>query len=1014
MKKPIVIACCLALVFSFFQLQAPVANAGYEELPAFPGAEGFGYAAKGGRGGEVYHVTSYELTGPGTFYDALTTAGETPRTIVFDISGDLTVPKIVLRNKSNITIAGQTAPGDGVRIRSENIRFYNCRDIVIRYMTFRTAEGGTDDTMYFEDCQNVIIDHSSFSWGGDEVLSIKSKDYENPKSKNITVQWSIISEGRLTHSMGGLIEMNTITMHHNLYAHNNDRNPKTKGQIDFVNNVLYNWGQFPYVAGGESGTKGYGNVVGNYFIAGVNSMDPQYAVVRGNENYQVYLENNRIDSNKNGVVDGVDAGTGIIEAKRPSVVVDERFEYPLVHTESPEDAYRNVMAHAGSSLARDAVDRRVIDSVKAGTGAIIGHEKDPGPYPPLKRSTGPADADLDGMPDEWEQSNGLNPLDPLDRNGDRDGDGYTNLEQYLNELAAPDFPRNYPMTPAPWAGTPFEPPVEPEPAPEPVISPVMDGETVRNVVINDNSGSGAANAANWSVQASLQPGDIVFGDRMTGSKVYKFVTVPDSVKGTEWIRSAMESRSSTSSDLLSFVLAADADVYVAYDTRISSIPSWLSSYDNTGEKIVDDQPVEFRLYKKRYAAGSVVTMGANGNTSRCNYFVIVKPSSPETEPPANGPEALTAGYAADDNAVSLAWPSVSEATYYLVYRSSLFDEGYRAIDSVAASTYSAPEQDFELRYTDTDVVQGVSYRYQVSAVNAGGESPLSDSASVTAYDPALPAPSAPTGLQAPLVRSLSAKLSWTPVEGAVGYQIYRASGATGSYEWIGGSLTAEYTDRTVSPSTSYSYRVSAVGGGGESEPSDGITVTTKNAVSAPQTPFGLAAVQASASGVLLQWNAVSEAETYNIYRKGNADSAYALIGSTDSAAYTDRSISVGESGYSYRVTAVNEMGESAPSGEIAVAVPAPSAPSGLTFGYVGETFVGLIWTTAEGASQYSIYRAKAGESEYELAGTAKVGAYYDRTAAPGTHYTYYVVAQNGGGQSSKSETVKVTTLHKER
>ncbi|WJH32885.1 hypothetical protein N6H14_21845 [Paenibacillus sp. CC-CFT747] len=350
MKRWLGLLMSLVMVWSLWQLPTPAAHAGYDRLPAFPGAEGFGYAAAGGRGGEVYHVTSYELTGPGTFHDALLTAGTTPRTIVFDISGEITIPQIVVKNKANLTIAGQTAAGDGVTIRGNNIRFINCSDIVVRYLRFRMGhQSFQDDTMYFEDCRNVMIDHSSFSWGSDEVLSIKSKDYDHPKSKNISVQWSIISEGLLTHSMGGLIEMNTITMHHNLYAHNNDRNPKTKGQIDFVNNIIYNWGSFPYVAGGESGTKSFGNVVGNTFIAGINSANPDYAVVRGNENYKVYLADNRIDSNRNGVLDGTDTGTGMIEPERPSVVVPERFEYPPVHTQKPEEAYELVLKHSGAS-----------------------------------------------------------------------------------------------------------------------------------------------------------------------------------------------------------------------------------------------------------------------------------------------------------------------------------------------------------------------------------------------------------------------------------------------------------------------------------------------------------------------------------------------------------------------------------------------------------------------------------------------------------------------------------------
>ncbi|MBW7457153.1 pectinesterase, partial [Paenibacillus sepulcri] len=630
MKRWLAIVLCIVLGLSLFQPPIPTAKASYDAISAFPGAEGFGYSAAGGRGGEVYHVTSYELTGPGTFHDALMTAGTTPRTIVFDISGEITIPQIVVSDKSRITIAGQTAPRDGVTIRGNNIRFINCSDIVIRYLRFRMGvQNFNDDTMYFEDCQNVIIDHSSFSWGTDEVLSIKSKDYDNPKSKNITVQWSIISEGLLTHSMGGLIEMNTITMHHNLYAHNNDRNPKTKGQIDFVNNIIYNWGGYPYVAGGESGTKGYGNVTGNYFIAGVNSASPQYAVVRGNENYSLYLENNRIDSNKNGILDGTDTGTGMMEAEKPSVVVPERFEYPPVHMQDPEVAYDYILDHSGASLVRDKVDQRVINSVRKQTGVIIGHENDVGGFPHLAQGRAPRDTDLDGMPDAWEKAKGLNPNNPEDRNGDRNKDGYTNLEDYLNKLAAPGFPVNYPEAPPAWSGTPFIPPVEPTTEPESGPVPSLDGNAVRSVVVRDNSSNGSGNAANWSVEENLQTGDFVAGDRLTGSSVYKFVTIPDELKGMEWIRSAVGSRSATSDDLLSFYLAADADVYVAHDSRITTRPLWLtSSYEDTALIIADDQPVQFKLYKKHYTAGSYVTMGANNSTSSMNYFVILKPANP--------------------------------------------------------------------------------------------------------------------------------------------------------------------------------------------------------------------------------------------------------------------------------------------------------------------------------------------------------------------------------------------------
>lgn len=1000
MKKLLTLIVCIVLWVSIVPLQLSANGAEVEAevvaddvLPAFPGAEGFGYAAKGGRGGEVYHVTSYELTGPGTFHDALTTVGDTPRTIVFDISGEITIPQIVVRNKSNITIAGQTAPGDGVTIKGNNIRFIDCDDIIIRYLRFRMGDQSfNDDSMYFEDSRNVMIDHSTFSWGTDEVLSILSKDYNNPRSKNITVQWSIMSEGLLTHSMGGLIEMNTISMHHNLYAHNNDRNPKTKGQIDFVNNIIYNWGGYPYVAGGESGTKGYGNVVGNYFIAGLNSANPQYAVVRGNENYSLYLHNNRIDSNKNGVLDGTDTGAGMMEQERPSVLVPERFNYPLVHTQEPEAAYDYVLDYSGASLVRDAVDKRIVNNVRNQTGAIIGHEDDVGGFPVLNPGTAPVDTDRDGMPDEWELAHGLDPNDPEDRNGDSNGNGYTNLEDYLNELAAPGFPPNYPTEPPAWSGPPFTPPVEPEPeAPAPEPAPSMDGQLIRNVVINDNSSNGTANAANWSVEGNLQPGDLVAGDR----DAYRFVTIPDELQGMEWIRTAVGSRSATSNNLLSFYLTADAEVYVAHDSRIAAKPEWLSSYEDTGELIADDQPVQFKLYKKPYSAGSYVVMGANNNTSRMNYFVILKPTQPQMEPPADSPSGLTGDWNEEAGSLSLQWSPVSGAEAYLIYRSSSKDNHFRAEASSAAAAYE-----------DTNVEQGVTYTYKVSALNGGGESPQSEPVEVVTFDPAQPVPSAPTGLQVSATRSLSVDLEWTPVENAISYSLYRASVTDSTYKKIGYSLTADFTDKTVEPSTSYTYTVSATGVGGESEPSVSVSAATKPPVAFPQVPEGLTAGEITTSSFEIQWDPVDGAESYSVYRKADGQSAFIPIASSSAASYIDKSVSVGQTGYSYKVTAVNEMGESAQSAELAMAMPLPAAPTDLTVGLVGESFVGLIWTSQGGENQVNIYREADGEVQH--LGYAKVNTYYDRTVKPDVEYTYYIKAQNAGGESDPSNIVKVT------
>ncbi|MGF0118616.1 fibronectin type III domain-containing protein [Promicromonospora sp. Marseille-Q5078] len=973
---------------------AAPASAGYDALPAFPGAEGFGYAATGGRGGEVYHVTSKELTGPGTFHDALTTAGDVPRTIVFEIAGDVAIPQIVVRDKHGITIAGQTAPGDGVTITGNTIRFVESSDIVIRNMRFRLGSASTDDAMYIEDSQDVIVDHSSFSWAGDEVLSIKSKDYDDPRSKNITVQWSIMSEGRLTHSMGGLVEMNTISMHHNLYAHNNDRNPKTKGVMDFVNNVVYNWGDFPYVAGGESGTKGYGNVVGNYFVAGVNSANPTAGVVRGNENYQVFLDDNRIDSNRDGVLNGRNTGSGMIEAARPAIRVPERFEYPPVHSQSPRRALDLTLDHAGSSVVRDAVDARVVEEVRHQTGAIIGDESDVGGYPELDEGTPAPDADRDGMADDWERARGLDPADPEDRNGDDDGDRYTNLEEYLHELAAPGFPKGYPMTPVDWSGEAFEPPA-PE-APEAAPTAPMNGDAIRSAVVTDSSSTGAENAALWSIQQNLQVGDYAAGDRMTGSKAYRFTQVPDELRGTEWVRSAVASRAAPDDDLLSFYLPLDADVYVAHDTRISPRPAWLTdTYEATGGTVTDDHGGEWDVFRAHFPAGSRVVTGANGGGTVLNYFVAVDPVPGDSTPVAAAPGDVRAE-ASGDSSVAVTWSGSDGATAYLVERASSSDPAMRVVGSTADTSFR-----------DDDVEAGVPYRYRVTAVGPGGSSDASSevSALVTAGTTTAPAPG---DLDVTAERSYSVDLGWAEVDGATAYGVYRAPAGGGTFELLAHVAGPGYTDETAEPSSTYRYAVTTVSPGGESEPSSDVEAATSGPLDPAVAPAGVRATEVSAAAFTLDWEPVDGAETYQVYRR-DSGGAFAPVGTTTEPGFTDDTISASVASYDYAVAAVNELGESEQSESVTVPLPVPAPPTDLRVGRQGATFTGLVWTSGGGATEYRVLRSEAGGEPQEV-GVAKVHTTYDRDLEPGTEYTYRVVAVNAAGTSEPSVALEASTL----
>ncbi|MCW6006798.1 hypothetical protein K1W54_19735 [Micromonospora sp. CPCC 205371] len=397
------------------QTMAPFAAA-----PAFPGAVGFGAAVTGGRGGAVYHVTNLNDSGPGSFRDAVS---QGPRIVVFDVGGYINLAS-PLSIKSNITVAGQTAPGDGVATRGYQVSLSNADNVIVRYMRFRhgLTPSQNRDGITINEGSNQIFDHVSVSWGRDENFSINS-------STNITVQNSIISEGLDPHSCGGLIQSDGVTLFRNLYAHNKTRNPKVKGRNQFVNNVVYNWGSDAYIEGDSAG-RSDANVIGNYFVKGP-STGTAGPFTRGNLNFHIYASGNYYDADKDGALDGrpttaADLGNVVVEpAPFPS-----RATTPV----SASAAHQAVVDQAGASLRRDPVDRRLITDLTRQTGAIITDPAAVGGFGSLAGGPAPPDGDRDGMPDAWERSNGLNPANAADGD-DYAADGYTNVERYLNSIA---------------------------------------------------------------------------------------------------------------------------------------------------------------------------------------------------------------------------------------------------------------------------------------------------------------------------------------------------------------------------------------------------------------------------------------------------------------------------------------------------------------------------------------------------------------------------------------------------
>ncbi|HEX8117472.1 MAG TPA: pectinesterase family protein, partial [Pyrinomonadaceae bacterium] len=412
---------------------------GTEPLRAFPGAEGAGANAKGGRGGDVYHVTNLNDSGEGSLRFGISSATG-PRTIVFDVAGTIYLQTRLNINKSFLTIAGQTAPGDGVTVAGHSA-VVSGNNVVIRYLRFRMGDlncpAVQDDALWVDKTSDVIIDHVSASWSVDETLSVT-------ESNRVSVQWSFITESmknscheKGAHGYGSLIRYGTgqVTYHHNLYAHHDSRNPRVGDQIglDFVNNVIYDWGGESSYSGPDSEGGPRVNYVGNYLVAGpMTASSKLRAFSSGGAATTIYQSNNLLDGDKDGVRDGVDNGWSMFinayTRREPA-----RFEFAQVNTHDAATAYELVLKTAGNSLKRDTVDERVAGEVRSETGRHINSQNEVGGYPVLNPGTALNDADNDGIPDQWETSHGLNPTDAADGRATALG-GYTNLELYLNDL----------------------------------------------------------------------------------------------------------------------------------------------------------------------------------------------------------------------------------------------------------------------------------------------------------------------------------------------------------------------------------------------------------------------------------------------------------------------------------------------------------------------------------------------------------------------------------------------------
>ncbi|HKO90935.1 MAG TPA: pectate lyase [Polyangiaceae bacterium] len=401
------------------------------ELLAFPGAEGFGRLATGGRGGAVYHVTKLDDSGPGSLRDAVSMPG---RTVVFEVSGVIKLAsRLVFSN--HLTIAGQTAPGGGVEVYGDGSSFTNADHAIVRYMRFRMGVGGESgkDTIAIARGHDMIFDHCSISWGRDGTFDLNQESgYE---LRDITLSDSIVAQGLQTHSTGGLLVADGVSVLRSLYIDNNSRNPKARQTTQWVNNVVYNWVVSGYILGDTTG-RSDGYMVGNYFIPGPETKGG--TLDSPSDAYHLYATGNYYDSDKDGALGGRLLGQG--DYGSVSWEASPSKPFPPVTQLMAREAYDHIVAKAGASRWRDEVDRYVMAELTSlgKKGATISDEAALG----LRNAVGDVpsgvaamDSDRDGMPDSWESSHGLAPDQPDDRNRDRNGDGWTNLEEYINSLA---------------------------------------------------------------------------------------------------------------------------------------------------------------------------------------------------------------------------------------------------------------------------------------------------------------------------------------------------------------------------------------------------------------------------------------------------------------------------------------------------------------------------------------------------------------------------------------------------
>lgn len=428
-------------------LTAP-ATAPANQTLAFPTAEGAGRFSLGGRGGAVLKVTTLDDAGPGSLRAAIEASG--PRTVIFNVAGTIQLKKPLKISQGRITVAGQSAPGEGITIRDYPL-VVAADDVVVQYIRSRLGDvsGVQDDAVSVTSGHRIILDHVSASWSVDETLSV-SADYQKAQGPDaVTVQWCLIGESlnrskhdKGAHGYGSLVrggKGSKFSFHHNLWASHLARMPRPGNYadraidpvgafIDFRNNVFYNWGGDASGYNADTISLSAYNFVGNTYVPGPNTKGRR-AFKEQDPFAHAWFDGNAMDGKV-----PADPWSLVTGSDTPGYRLAKPVDMPPVITEPWNAAYRRVLAGAGATKVRDAVDARIIGGVQARTHAIINSQDDVGGWPALRGGFGSRDSDGDGIPDGWEEHNGLDAGDP------RDGaaitrNGYSNLEIYLYTIA---------------------------------------------------------------------------------------------------------------------------------------------------------------------------------------------------------------------------------------------------------------------------------------------------------------------------------------------------------------------------------------------------------------------------------------------------------------------------------------------------------------------------------------------------------------------------------------------------